>query len=327
MQLLPTIEFASSCLVLPLKPRTKGSLTGTRVAGVIGSAIVRHAIAKACNDPALLPFPANGIMLKFAVWVDNIYALSQSVQGAAANLRILERILRNDWRLSYKDDSKLVIGALAPSAAGWVDCDFAWRDPFPVLGHSIDSHGSADADVQAATNACWIRFWTGAGSRKARRLPLRLLMGELERVCWPAWSFRCHWWPIIRTTTAQADRCQRSMVLTFLRLPREKDETEADFGRRRHREASRLIPAEARWGSRCMQSVQSWSSHTLRNHADAWCGPLLVRRRNLGLLARRAWRGSASVFAGFLGIRLSAGRPRRRWEDAVVWRSSELSES
>ena len=315
MQLLPVIEFSTSNLVLPLRPRVKGSLTGTRVAGMIGKAIVVHAVTKASRDISMLPFPPAGSLLKFAVWVDNVYSMSESVQGAVSNLKVLERVLVNGWRLQLKPDSKLVIDALSKSRAGWIDnAGWQWKDPFPVLGHMLDSHGSAAADLAAAETACWLRFWMGAGSRRARRLPLSLLMKELERVCWPAWSFRSHWWPMTQSIVAAADRCQRTMLLTFLRMPKEKDEDVSEYAKRRHREASRLLHRDEKWGRRCLQRTVTWNEHILRNHAGAWYGPILSRRKNLSLLARRVWNGSASMFAGYLGLRLEAGRPRRRWE-------------
>ena len=73
--------------------------------------------------------------------------------------------------------------------------------------------------------------------------------------------------------------------------------------------------------------VVSWDEHTARNHANALYGSLRKQRLTAALQFRRLALGSASAFAGFLGLRLHPGRPRVRFEEGVCYAKEVIMKS
>ena len=64
-----------------------------------------------------------------------------------------------------------------------------------------------------------------------------------------------------------------------------------------------------------------------RNHANAWYGVLSKVRQSLKHKVRRVLLDGAEVFAGHLGFREAAGRPKTQYEDGVVYAKSVLEEA
>ena len=160
-------------------------------------------------------------------------------------------------------------------------------------------------------------MWCGAGSRKARKLPLHLKLQDLERCAFPAVSNRCAWWPIGKTLLAAIRALQGQLVSTLIRIPREPGEDDASYARRRGREAQAVIAARESWGFKCARQVVRWYAHLKRKHVDSWACRFFHMRDARWLQLQRLIAGSVSTMAGALGLREVAGRRRIRFEDGV----------
>ena len=110
---------------------------------------------------------------------------------------------------------------------------FSWQYPFQVLDAQVGPCGSAQSDFEAANRAAWARLWAGAGSKKARGLPLFLKIRDVERCCFPAVSGRCSWWPIGATLASEIVMLHRAVIVSLLRVPREAGEDDSSYARRR----------------------------------------------------------------------------------------------
>ena len=116
------------------------------------------------------------------------------------------------------------------------------------------------------------------------------------------------------------DSAQFAMTGAVLRLPRDQDETDAEFFRRRARVAANKI--ESKWSVKVASRISSWASHIERNHAESWPGKLVKYRDERWLRVQRILANSSSAFAGKLGLRAAKGRPRTRWDTAVEFARS-----
>ena len=144
----------------------------------------------------------------------------------------------------------------------------------PVLGAKFDRHGSAYENVASAEEACWRRFWIGAGSRRGKSLPARLLVKDIERCCLPSWIWRSSWWPLNQIVIKSVGACQRALIACIVNCRREAGDVDATHARNKHRMASGLLPPTQRWGYRLACKCIAWFEHVFRDHAKAWCGIL-----------------------------------------------------
>ena len=83
-----------------------GSLTGSRVAGCCGLAIVVGVMEQLTK--VVRPYEIGGCEFRIAAWVDNFYAAGVSGVAAWQLLILSEGLLRSRWRLDFKLSSKSV---------------------------------------------------------------------------------------------------------------------------------------------------------------------------------------------------------------------------
>ena len=224
--------------------------------------------------------------------------------------------LVQDWSLDFKPSSCKIISSRKRDRLQSVG-KYAWACPFPVLGSLIGPCGSPWEDWHEAERAAWRRFWSGAGSRKAKGLRMGLKVRDIQRVAWPAISSRCSWWPIGSSLASCIGGLQRSMFSCVLRLPRESFECDADYARRRGRESRKWCAEVGLWEELAANRVVSWFDHVDRAHCRSWATRIQPVRGSAWLQAQRVIANSWSMFAGILASREVAGRPRVRWEEAV----------
>ena len=121
-----------------------GSLTGTRVAGVIGKAVVAYALIEAVRSPAVVPYRVGEGRLFFSAWIDNLYFCRTSAQQATQNLDVLEEILSRTWRLRFKPSSLITTSACSQVDAGWGVSRYAWKQVFQfwaIISRTMAVHG------------------------------------------------------------------------------------------------------------------------------------------------------------------------------------------
>ncbi len=138
-QLLPAVVlWLCSCHVL-LGQRTVGTITGTRIAGVLGVAIILECIESRAKVWKPLGFECSSGVVCVGTWVDNLYSFSDSVGKAIATLEDFEEHLKKTWGLQIEESSR---GCTA--CKGCVDvstCSSRWplHSVLNILGHLIQS--------------------------------------------------------------------------------------------------------------------------------------------------------------------------------------------
>ena len=105
-----------------------------------------------------------------STYIDDLYTLSASVEGAVCMLEDAEEFLNQHWALTLKPDSKLVTssanGALFSDAD---DCrGFKYVANFSVLGRIICNSGSLAPAFAVTEKKMWAGFWGNAGSARAK---------------------------------------------------------------------------------------------------------------------------------------------------------------
>ena len=93
---------------ITIQRRTKGGITGTRVAGALGRIPIYDLIKK--REPIWRDWGLrlNDDVLTMPTYIDNLYALAGSVENAIAIVNDAGLHLRSAWNLLLKADSKLV---------------------------------------------------------------------------------------------------------------------------------------------------------------------------------------------------------------------------
>ena len=103
-----------------------------------------------------------------------------------------------------------------------------------------------------------------------RDLPVNFKIADLQRVYWPALSYRCSRRPFGSVLHSLVGALQLSLISVILRLPRESHETDADYQRRRGRVSGRLAKAAGCWSLLAAARVISWHDHLRRGHQPSW---------------------------------------------------------
>ena len=128
IQLLLQLVLQVSQTSVEISRRTKGGLTGTRVAGALGRVPILDMIAEReryWRDYGfkLTPGPEE-TSLTVATYIDNLLSVSNNVDGAIWIMRDAECYLLSKWQLSLKPSSKIVTSAAVGAefvAGGLVD--------------------------------------------------------------------------------------------------------------------------------------------------------------------------------------------------------------
>ena len=286
-QLAVSLQFAVGDTITALPQRCMGSLTGSRVAGGLGRAIVTHYLREVLRSSRLRPYDAGGEALSFACWVDNVYAAGSSSDAAVANLMLFQDVLLRDWCLQFKDDSKTFISAMPRQDRDRLLHGWKWSSPFVVLGHNIGEYCSCREDRWQAERSVWARFWSGAGSASGRALRVNLRLKDIERVCWPSVAWRCTWWSLNRGVLGDVKSLQHAVVACCVRVPRDYGEDDAAFARHRARIASRYCARIGCWAKRIAAKSIEWSKHVERGRVRSWASVMARYRGSAWLQARR----------------------------------------
>ena len=300
-----------------LARRWSGCLTGSRVAACCGRVITHDCMRTAAKSRGLRPLSSDAGVVTFSCWVDNLYSAGMCAADAVRNLSCFEAHLLAFWNLRLKADSKTFITANHRRDAGSRLGAWRWACPFIVLGHRVGRGGGSADDQAHAEEACWTRFWCGAGSRQATRMSVSARIRDIERTCWPGVSWRATWWSLNKTTATSIDRWQRQLVGTVLRVPRLDSEDDAAYARRRGHECARAIGCAGAWSQKAAKRTLTWDAHIRRAHVRSWATILIQHKGSAWLIARRLAQKSASAFAGRLSSRVAPERPRTRWEEGV----------
>ena len=319
-QTMPQVELqGTGAARMQLKARSSGTLTGSRLAGALGRLIVADVLGE-MERLGRLPCWNVGWEVGFAAWVDNLYTPAMSAANAMAKIDEFEELLQRRWRLSFKPSSKLVTVNGPPSTQRpTTHGSWSYVDEFPVLGHVIEADGACGADVSAAIGKAWRGFWASCGRKQFRKLDLRTKLRDMDRKVLPILEFHAAWWTWSAALTNKVDAVQRRMVALLERVRIQAGEDINRYVRRRGRQAAATCRAQGLWSCRLERRMAAWIAHTWRGHmASSWSSRACRWRGHKWYALQRLRAGSVSMFAGKLGMRIGAGRPRTRWHDGVV---------
>lgn len=176
------------------------------------------------------------------------------------------------------------------------------------MGNWIAANGS--------TTRCWQSARGSAREAVARRT--RILRGArtkyehkmsyLQRVVWPAISFRAASWAPTPAMEQEIDRFLRWAVAQATGAKKRPGEDVGAFLRRRAKAVARTIPPGKGWGRQCAISARRMYDRMRDERAGRWPHELAWSQNAEWLRERRLAEGSASSSAGRLGVRAAIGR-------------------
>ena len=319
-QLIMPLMLVFGDVLVGLGNRTRGSLTGSRVAGVLGHIVIVDVMRVASRLAAPLLLRGDGAEWGFASWIDNLYCLARCEANAVAAMRLFEEQLAARWRLALKDGSRTVMscrGQPLPSEppTGWKRGDF-----FDVLGHRLCPSAGDEADWREACRRLWRRYWGGAGGRRGKGLDWLSRWRDVCRCCWPVLACRAGRWCWGPGLAKRVDALQ-SKILVLLQGERRRAHEDINaFCLRRARRAKHDAWRSGLWSEAVARRICSWRDHVARDSAGrgSWAARAVAVRDAAWLAARRRQVGSASALAGRTETRRDGlGLVRVRGETSV----------
>jgi len=251
-----------------------------------------------------------------ATYIDNLYTVSNSVEGAISIMSDAEQYLRDRWHLILKPSSKMVTSAAVGSAysQGEKVADYVYEKDFPVLGHTINNAGSIARSFENTTRKMWKAFWGNAGSKAAKTLGRQRLATLIVRSVQPLFEFQCARWPAQITYLNKLDTLQRKMIASAFGLRKSPAETMEQHNRRSCRIAAPYIATP--WSHVWCKRMKTWSDHMAR-HPTLWPARISSLQDAEWLQVRRILCGSQSMFAGPTRTRAERGKVERRWQEGL----------
>jgi len=323
VQLVPVIQLSVLGVAFCIKNRTKGGITGTRLAGALGRIPIYELIRSREPSWRMLGFKIHDGVLTMPTYIDNLYAIAGSVENAIAIMSDAEQHLQAKWALSLKADSKLVTSSATGaelSDGQWIE-GYKYVANFPVLGRLVNHGGSLAVPFAETVKRMWGGFWGNAGSARAKLLPERHRCLLIDRAVRPHFEFQCASWPAQKQYGDKLDALQRKMhaiALGFKRLPCESPQ---QFNSRRSRAIGTHV--RQRWSLVWYRQCDKWAKH-LSRHPEFWPARLLAFRDAAWLQARRLVVGSLSVLAGRTATRAHRAHVERRWQDGLDFARAQL---
>ena len=298
--------------------RTRGGLTGSRVAGALGRVPVEDVISHRAQQWSMWGFRTDSKVLTVASFVDKIYAVSNSLLGATRILDDFEKHLWERWSCKIKPESRACLvargGEMSVSRPLWNPSRL-----MHVLGHIVSDDGTTTACMEQTFVQMWRAFFANCTSRDAKLVDPMRRMALMRRTAEPSLLYRCTRWPCRPNLESMLDQHQRRMVSLLLRLPRLPGEAVDVYCRRRGRASANHARAMGLWSLKHAERVVSWFDHLLRErNAESWPAMLLLWHGQEWLRECRLRMFSTSVDAGRTGTRGAAAKVAMRWHDGVT---------
>ena len=262
IQCLPTEMLHASRACAKMSQRTRGGLTGSRLAGLFGQVPVMETMSSRHTAWEHHGFKAGASTLTCASYVDNLYAVSHSANGAVAILKDFRQHIGDRWGLSIKAESCTCMPAFGSPEFDAEDID-GWRvvTTFEALGHILNCDGDAKPCWEHTKAAMWRAFWGNCAATGSRRAPALHKFKLLQRCVQPAFTYRCPRWPYGKHLANTVDRVHRRMAAIIIRTPRVPSDTDASFVKRRNKIAAAHCRKAGSWSCLWRQRVLSWEQH------------------------------------------------------------------
>ena len=193
-QMCPTVVLSCRAAQTCIGKRSIGGLTGSRVAGFLGRVPVEAIVSERSRYWRPWGFHTDHHTLCLGTWVDSLFSVSDTVQGAIAILEDFEASLRQDWDMGMKATSRSCI--VADGSEDCPDDPSRWplKRRFDVLGHTLQSCGPI--------RACWT---------KTKQSLWRAFLVE-------SWGQGCSETPCGRQTSITPARCDTLLGLQVLKV-------------------------------------------------------------------------------------------------------------
>ena len=156
-QLLPSVELGEAGMAARINVRSKGGLTGSRVAGACGRIPVEDTLKMLDRECSHLGFRVGSGVLTVSSYIDNLYAVSDSLFGAISLMKRAEQHLLTRWDLDFKPDSKkcMVPRGSQQGVSDRLIQEYPLNPTFDVLGHRVADDCSIAPCFRRTKAAMW----------------------------------------------------------------------------------------------------------------------------------------------------------------------------
>ena len=314
------LNLLHSCI--PVGHRTIGGVTGSRVAGSLGLAIVAGIIHERADHWKQWGFKLENSCISLATWIDNIFAYGNSALSCIAILDDFEAVLVRKWQLEIKPSSREIVVCLG--AENSAD-PAVWKhvENLNMLGHFVANSGGIRFDWLKVKAKMWGAFYGNSGSNDLHSVNFETKLSLLMRTVFCTVNWKFSRWPFQKSIAVEMDKLQVNMVAMVSRYPKLASEDWVGWIRRKRRFARNILQRIGFWSEAWALRQVNWHEHVERSpgvlrdlllyHNSNW----LQSMRSRFVPANGADGTRNSVLAGRTGTRTDDGKPQPRWEAGI----------
>ena len=144
--------------------RTRGGLTGSRVAGQLGRILVLASLHKQLGELIKLCWDQGGVQLVAPTFVDNTFFLGASLWKATRMAELFGDVLAADWGQALTPTSRQVLATYGNPDQVPHNSSRKVLTSMMVLGHTVQSTGAVDHDYDNTVRTMWRSFFANAGN-------------------------------------------------------------------------------------------------------------------------------------------------------------------
>jgi hypothetical protein len=319
------IQLAVMGSLAEIGARTRGCLTGSRSAVVLGKVPMEWAIARLVPKWTKANFGWQKNTVVASIYVDNIWFYSDAPSTAMAMALEFEELLLNEWQLKYKPSSRELMPARGCREEVLHRPEWPVVEMTKILGTTVDNAGALHMAVDQTLRSVQKLGWKVAAQAAKSTTSWKRKERFLESTVGGLLASRWHLWGPSSQLGIRLGRAQRRLWALAAGLRRGPQEEWLAWTRRRGRLARDLVTTE--WGVKQSSAACSWYNHMMRGHiAGSTANQCLLIRDLSWLKQRRVLQGSASVWGGRTASRVptrEGGRVQKRFEECIEWAQTE----
>jgi hypothetical protein len=205
-----------------IRPRSRGALTGSRSAVMLGKVPVETAVARLASAWVAKKWAwgLDGDTVSSAIYVDNVWLFSRTSGAALCMMKELQSELMEEWALKFKEESKEIMVARGNETETYHDEEWKGVSVMKVLGLFVSNDGATAKSV-GATLLDEQRMGWGAASQVAKAsIPWRRREKFLASMTEGLLNSRWHMWSPSLALSAKLDRVQRKLWSVALGIQR-----------------------------------------------------------------------------------------------------------
>ena len=262
-QLLITLEFEHRGFCSQLPTRSRGGITGSRIASVLQRVPVESTLLD-CK-PLLLDcsFRCGPARFCAASYIDNIYFPSRFGDGVIKNATIVEEALLSNWGLHIKPGSKTLTLSKGQDVDFDVPTDWILEATTNVLGRLVSEDNSIHESWKCLRTKMWKVFYANVRARHWKLFGFQRRLKLLDRAIGPLVRFHSASWPPQNGVKVELDKLHRRMVAMALNLPWYPLDTIQMYRRRVSRESNKHICKL--WSQTWFENAVEWKLHLERD--------------------------------------------------------------